>query len=120
MNTNTIRAAIAAVGIGLAGVATAPVAAADADTADEVAYIRALDHEGIYYSSEDAAIATGYSICRAFAAGATFERVIITGVSAAGGTYDAGEVGYITGVAVGAFCPQYAYVITGAANRWAS
>lgn len=102
----------AAVALALSG---ATAAKADAQTLEELAFISVLDDEGIYYSSEDAALTVGYGICDAFDSGASFWQVVAAGVSATEGGYSAGDVGFITGVSVGAFCPEYAYIIEGVA-----
>lgn len=106
MHTLTKLAGAIAGGIATAIIAAAP-AGADAETLDEIAYITVLDEQGIYYSSEDAAIALGYGTCSALDAGATVPMVIMAGIDGADGFYSDYEVGYITGAAIAAFCPEY-------------
>lgn len=103
---HTITKFIAA-GVIAAAPLAAGVGAASADTIDEIAYIAALDDEGIYYSSADAAIELGYASCEALDSGATVTQVVNAGIDGAAGFYSDYEVGYITGAAIGAFCPEY-------------
>lgn len=98
-----------------AAILVAGPAAADADTINERIYIDVLDDEGIYYSSEDAALNYGYVVCKALDNGATFPMIVRSGVQQ--GVYSAYQVGYITGAAIGAFCPEHADAITGRALR---
>lgn len=112
MHTLT-KLAGAIAGTAAAAILAASPASADAETLEEVAYVMALDDEGIAYSSEDAALAVGYSTCDALDKGATFPMLIRNGVLGSHGYYSAGDVGYITGAAIGAFCPEYEALITG-------
>lgn len=111
MNTDSIRRGVIIAGIGIASAAGAMfgagLAKADAETLDELAYIMALDEEGIYYSSEDAAIELGYGTCSALDNGASVDMVVLAGIDGADGFYSDYEVGYLTGAAIAAFCPEY-------------
>src|SRR5258708_6626920 len=109
-HTNAIRTTIAAAGIGLAAIAAAP--AASADTVHEMAYITTLDHFGIQYSTEDAAIETGYAICNGFRQGLTVDDVISIGVKATGGYFTETDVAHIAGAASGALCPSVHVTMT--------
>lgn len=106
MHTLTKLAGAIAGGIATAVIAAGP-AGADAETLDELAYVMALTEEGIYYSSEDAAIDLGYGTCSALDAGASIPMVVMAGIEGAEGFYSDYEVGFITGAAIAAFCPEY-------------
>lgn len=112
MNTITKFAGAVAVA-GAAALATVAPAHADADTVNELAYISTLDEQGIYYSSEDAAINVGYAVCNGLDAGMPVTSVINTGLRATRGMYSPYEVGFITGAAIAAFCPEYLPAATG-------
>lgn len=101
--------AAAASGIVLTGAGIGWAAQADADP-NEWAYIAALDSEGIYYSSEAAAIDAGESVCEGLDAGLSLRAI---GAVAMNAGYSASDAGYILGAAVGAFCPEYSYLIEG-------
>lgn len=98
-----MRGITAAVCIGLATLTAAP-AHADADTPMERNYIAALDMEGIHYTSEDAVITAGYTICRAFHSGETIGQIVNEGMQGSG--LPSSTVSYIVGAAVAAFCPD--------------
>lgn len=106
MHTLT-KLAGAIAGAAAASIIAAGPASADAETLDELAYIMALDEEGIAYSTEDNAIALGYGTCNALDAGASVEMVVLAGIDGADGYFSDYEVGYITGAAIAAFCPEY-------------
>lgn len=74
-------------------------------------YIATLDVAGIYYSTEEAAIAAGHAICNGFDAGLSLVQVGLTAVREGGYTVD--EAGTIIGVAVGAYCPEHEGVFEG-------
>lgn len=107
MITLTSKIAAAVLIAGTAALTAAAPAGADAETLNEIAYIRALNAEGIPYSNEDAALTVGYGTCVALDAGATIDMVIDAGVDGADGFYSAYDVGYITGAALAAFCPEH-------------
>lgn len=112
MHTLT-KLAGAIAGAAAASIIAAGPASADADTVNELAFIMALDDEGITYSTEDNALALGYATCEAFDAGAGLLQVVSAGVSGSEGYYSAGEVSYITGASIAAFCPEYEYKLGG-------
>ena len=109
--TTKIAGAIA--GATAAAILAAGPANADAETVDEIAFISTLDSQGIYYSSEDAALTVGYAVCNALDAGASPTSIASTAVRSTGGFYTYYQAGYITGAAIGAFCPEYAPLVTG-------
>lgn len=78
---------------------------ARADTMDDI-YILTLDQEGITYTTPEQAIRLGHLACDSFDAGAGL-------MATAGAVLDASELmipdaAFLTGVAVGAYCPEYA------------
>lgn len=93
------------VGAFLLAISGATAAKADADTYGEIGYLQVLDSYSISYSSDDAAIDTGYAICDGFRQGLSLSTVIRTGVKATGGFYDQTDVAHIAGAATGALCP---------------
>lgn len=66
-------------------------------------YIETLDMQGIPYSSEQAAIDTGYSVCDYLNAGGTL--LAAAGIVESEGGYSPYDAGYIAGAASTAFCP---------------
>ena len=109
-HTKSVRRTVILIGAGgllaAGALAGATASRADAETLEEVAYIMALDAEGITYSTEDAALNVGYTTCTSLDAGATVPMVIRAGVKGSGGYYSADDVAYITGAAIAAFCPD--------------
>lgn len=112
MYATITKLAIAGTAAAAAAVIAASPAHADAETVEELAYIATLDSEHIYYSSEDAAIGLGRAICQGLDAGMSPTAIVATGLEATHGLYSPYEIGYITGASVGAFCPEYASLIT--------
>ncbi len=72
----------------------------------ETAYLLTLDDGGIYYITDEAALELGYAVCDFLdSGGSTLEAAITIEDST---DYTPYESGYITGVAIGSFCPEYA------------
>lgn len=70
---------------------------------EEDLYIQVLDEEGIYYSSEDAAVQAGRAICEYLRAGGSL--VDAATIAMTDGGYSAYDAGYIVGAASSALCP---------------
>jgi hypothetical protein len=70
---------------------------------EEAVYIQVLDDEGIYYSSEDAAIKAGWAVCDFLEAGGSF--LDAADIAMSDGGYSPYDAGYIVGAAEGALCP---------------
>jgi hypothetical protein len=86
-----------------AGLWLAPIV--HAGPLEDAAYISVLDDFGVYYSSEQAAIDTAYSICAAFDAGASFRRVLHAALAAGFTQTDAASE---IGAAIGIYCIEHA------------
>jgi hypothetical protein len=96
----------------LPSVATAPAVAPDTLQAptigdlplsDEDLYIQVLDGEGIYYSSEQAAVDAGYAVCDYLDAGGSLLDAADIAMSEGG--YSPYDAGFIVGTASTALCP---------------
>lgn len=74
---------------------------------EEDLYIKTLDMEGIYYSSEQAAIDAGYAVCDYLDAGASL--LDAADIAMSDGGYSAYDAGYIVGAASTALCPGSGY-----------
>lgn len=101
----TATGACATDGTPVAATETVTPVAADTSnglTYDETKLITVLDMEGIDYPSEASIIETAQKICRNLDMG-----VSLGGIYNAlnQGTWTMGEIGYITGAAIGSFCP---------------
>lgn len=68
-----IRLAIAAAGIGLSVVATAP---SHADSAED-AYIKVLDDNNIHYGTRSHGLAMGHTVCEALDAGKYTAKTVV-------------------------------------------
>ena len=81
--------------------------ASSGHTPTEVAYLANLDDLGVYYASDESAIAAGRSVCDTLDAGVDIYEIgeVITEAG-----YTVREAGYIAGSAIGAFCPRYDYL----------
>lgn len=89
-----------------AGLWLAPIV--HADTIDDQAYISVLDDNGVYYSSEQAAIDTAHAICNAFDAGRSFRQVLHAAVT---GGFTQTDAASEIGAAIGIYCAENAYVL---------
>lgn len=67
----------------------------------EATYVETLDAEGIYYSSEQAAIDAGYAVCEFLATGGTELEAADAAMEVG---YSAYESGYIVGAAANSLC----------------
>jgi hypothetical protein len=79
-----------------------------ADTIQDRAYIATLDEFGVYYSSERAAIDTAYSMCAAFDAGLSFNRVLNAAVA---GGFTVNTAASEIGAAIGIYCSEHANLL---------
>jgi len=95
-----------------AALLSAPLASADAETPNEIAFVSVLDKKGISYSSEDNAIAAGHAVCGELDRGVSLGSVIRTFWSATG--YTPNQSGYIVGASIAAFCPEHRNLVPGA------
>lgn len=71
-------------------------------------YVETLDHFAVPYRDEHAAIELGHAICDSLDQGLTIAAVLDTAGSAGWNYVDAGHV---TGAAIGAYCPEYGYLV---------
>lgn len=85
---------------------TVTVAGEIGDGIPETAYLLTLDEGGIYYVTDEAALALGRTVCDFLDAGASSTEAAATIDESS--DYTAYESGYITGAAIGSFCPEHA------------
>jgi hypothetical protein len=104
----TLRRRLALVGLGAIVAAAFVGGIARADTLDN-AYLQTLDHFGVYYVSDAAAIELGHIICSGLDSGQTPHEIVMIGRRS--GAYSLGDAEYIVGAAIGAYCDQYGYMI---------
>lgn len=97
----TVLAVLLITGIGVS-------ARAAADPVDDYAYLTTLDHFQVFYSSDEAAISVGHSVCDALDVGLTVTNIAMIAVRAG---YTPSEGGYIVGAAIGAYCDEYGYLL---------
>ncbi|MGW5572253.1 DUF732 domain-containing protein [Nocardia thailandica] len=83
---------------------TTPKSASDSRIA-EAAFFLALDSEGIYYSSRQAALDLASAVCEERRAG-TSEVELATALAEKG--YSIADAAYLVGAAESQFCPEYA------------
>lgn len=92
---------------------TAPKATYEPTPADyERAFIATLDGEGIYYATPAAAIEVGHLICDQLDAGyspVTISHVL--GSVETDASYTSGQLGFLIGASIGAFCQEYEYLV---------
>jgi hypothetical protein len=86
-----------------AGLWLAPIV--HAGPLEDVAYISVLDDNGVYYSTEQAAIDTAHAMCNAFDGGASFRQVLQAAMLAGMRQTDAANE---IGAAIGIYCAQHA------------
>lgn len=83
--------------------------AAHADDTDDL-FLLSLESENIYLP-DSTAIAVGRAACLDFASDATPEEVVSNAVDRTGLSFD--EAGFLAGVAVAAYCPQFEHHMYG-------
>lgn len=71
------------------------------------AYIAVLDSKGIFYSSEENAIALAHLACDAIDDGATLLDLM---AASAESTYSLEDAGFIVGAGIGAYCPENEWI----------
>jgi hypothetical protein len=95
-----IRLALAAAGIGLSVIATAP---SHADSAED-AYIKVLDNNNIYYGTRSHGLATGHAVCKALDAGEYTPGTVVDALRRDDRlSYD--DAAAVAAAAIAMFCP---------------
>lgn len=74
------------------------------DEIADMAFLMSLDKQGIKYSSDDAAITLGHTVCDGREAGVGETTIALTIMDKGG--YSAEDSGYIVGAAISAYCPE--------------
>ncbi|MFD6399000.1 DUF732 domain-containing protein [Nocardia sp. NPDC060249] len=83
---------------------TTPNVFTDEEISD-LAFTMALDKQNIRYSSKEAAINLGHTVCDGREKGVSATAIALT-IAEKGG-YSAADSGYIVGAAQSAYCPEY-------------
>ncbi|MGH2897011.1 MAG: DUF732 domain-containing protein [Solirubrobacteraceae bacterium] len=84
---------------------TGPPALPIRGTVTDAAFLMALDHDGITYSTPTAAITVAHTVCTALDTGASITQV--AAVIVQNSHYTTDQAGYLIGAATAGYCPVH-------------